>query len=256
MNRSKAIINTKAIRHNLRIIRETSGTKIIGIVKANAYGFGIEEISRILREEKVEILGVPYVHEAQRLRKSGDNGEILITGSISIDQVDDIINNDLQVSIVNTKVLKALNQEARKKETIIKIHIFIDTGMNREGVRTDELDLLIVELKTFTNLKVIGCLTHLISSDDEDKKQSQRQLSLFEEAKNKIENIFGKLDYTHTHNSAAIFSGIKNNATYSRPGLSIYGYLPNRELYNSSKLEMGLELISEVTLVKKVIKGE
>jgi alanine racemase len=256
MNRSKAIINTKAIRHNLRIIRETSGTKIIGIVKANGYGFGMEEISRILREEKVEILGVPYVHEAQKLRRSGDDGEILITGSISIDQVDDIVENDLQVSIVNTKVLNALNVEAKRKNILIKIHIFIDTGMNREGVRIDELEILISELKTLENLKVIGCLTHLISSDDVNKQQSEDQLRLFEEAKTKIESAFGKLDYTHTHNSAAIFSGINNKASYSRPGLSIYGYLPNKRLFDESKLEMGLELVSEVTLTKRVLKGE
>ncbi len=256
MNRSKAIINTKAIRHNLRIIRQTSGTKIIGIVKANGYGFGITEISEILREEKVEILGVPYVHEAEKLRKSGDTGEILITGSVSIEQVDDIVKNDLQVSIVNTNVLNALNEEAKKKNTIIKIHVFVDTGMNREGVRIDELDDLLEELQTYTNLKIIGCLTHLISSDDGDKNQSKLQLAQFEDAKSKIEEVFGQLDYTHTHNSAAIFSGIENHSTYSRPGLSIYGYLPNRRLYESSSLEMGLELVSEVTLVKTVLKGE
>jgi alanine racemase len=256
MNRSKAIINTKAIRHNLRIIRQTSGTKIIGIVKANGYGFGITEISKILREEKVEILGVPYVHEAEQLRKSGDVGEILITGSVSIDQVDDIVNNEFQVSIANTNVLNELNEEAKKKNTIIKIHIFVDTGMNREGVRTDELEPLMIKLKSYKYLKVIGCLTHLISSDDDDKKQSEQQLSNFEDAKRKIKDVFGQLDYTHSHNSAAIFSGIKNYSTYSRPGLSIYGYLPNRKLFDKSKLQMGLELTSEVTLIKKVLKGE
>jgi len=162
----------------------------------------------------------------------------------------------LQVSIVNTNVLSALNKEAKAKNTIIKIHVFVDTGMNREGVRIDELDNLLEELQTFTNLNVIGCLTHLISSDDENKKQSEQQLTLFENAKSKIENVFGQLDYTHTHNSAAIFSGIENHSTYSRPGLSIYGYLPNRKLYESTALEMGLELVSEVTLVKTVLKGE
>ena len=116
MNRSKAIINTKNIRHNLRIIREISGTKIIGIVKANGYGTGINEISKVLRDEGVEMLGVPYVHEAEGLREQGDTGEILLTGTLSEEEVKKVINLKLQVCTVNINVLNALNKSAKDRK--------------------------------------------------------------------------------------------------------------------------------------------
>ncbi len=256
MNRSKAIINTKNIRHNLRIIREISGTKIIGIVKANGYGIGISEISKVLRDEGVEILGVPYVHEAHELREKGDKGEILLTGTLSEDEVNNVISLDLQVCTVNINVLNELNNAAKLKNTKVLLHIFVDTGMNREGVKTHKLEAFIKALQTFDNLKVVGCLTHLISSDDIDKTQTENQILEFRNALNKIESAFGKLEYIHTHNSAAIFNDISCLGNYSRPGLAIYGFLPTRELQAKSGLRPSLKLVSEVILIKKVNKGE
>lgn len=256
MNRSKAIINTKNIRHNLRIIREKSDTKIIGIVKANGYGTGINEISKVLRDEGVEMLGVPYVHEAQGLREEGDSGDILLTGTLFESEVNEVINLDLQVCTVNINVLKSLDQSAKSQNKKALLHIFVDTGMNREGVKLINLDDFISKLKTFENLKVVGCLTHLISSDDKDKTQTEKQIAQFTTALEKIEQAFGKLEYIHTHNSAAIFNDIKSPGNYSRPGIAIYGFLPTRELQENSNLRPSLKLVSEVTLVKQVKKGE
>lgn len=256
MNSSKAIINTKNIRHNLRIIREKSDNKIIGIVKANGYGFGMNSISKVLREENVEMLGVPYVHEAEGLRNQGDKGDILLTGTLSLAEVEDVIKLDLQVSTVNIQILEALNNAAKNKRKIVKIQIFVDTGMNREGVRIDELDDFLVKLKKLEYLKVVGCLTHLISSDDTDTRQTLKQIEDFKYAINKIENLFGKLEIIHSHNSAAIFNNIENIGNYSRPGFAIYGFLPNRELYNNSELLPGLQIVSQVSLIKNVYKGE
>ena len=256
MNRSKAIINTKNIRHNLRIIREISGTKIIGIVKANGYGTGINEISKVLRDEGVEMLGVPYVHEAEGLREQGDTGDILLTGTLSEDEVKSVISLHLQVCTVNINVLNALNQAAKSQNTKALLHIFVDTGMNREGVKLNKLDEFIDVLLTFDNLKVVGCLTHLIASDDVDKTQTNEQIREFTLALNKIELAFGKLEYIHTHNSAALFNDIASPSNYSRPGIAIYGFLPTRELQEKSGLIPSLKLVSEVTLIKQVSKGE
>ncbi len=256
MNRSKAIINTKNIRHNLRIIREKSGTKIIGIVKANGYGTGINEISKVLRDEGVEMLGVPYVHEAQGLREKGDKGEILLTGTLSEDEVEEVIYLDLQVCTVNINVLRSLNEAAKCKNKKALLHIFVDTGMNREGVKPHNLEAFIVVLKTFEHLKIVGCLTHLISSDDKDKTQTKNQIAEFSNALDKIETAFGKLEYIHTHNSAAIFNEIESPSNFSRPGIAIYGFLPTRELQSKSDLKPSLKLVSEVSLVKHVSKGE
>lgn len=256
MNSSKAIINTKNIRHNLSIIREKSENKIIGIVKANGYGFGINSISKLLREENVEMLGVPYVHEAEGLRIQGDKGDILLTGTLSFEEVEDVILLDLQVSTVNIQVLEALNNAAIKKNKTVKIQIFVDTGMNREGVKTNELDQFLTKLKKLKSLKVVGCLTHLISSDDIDTSQSLKQIEEFKLAIKKIENEFGKLEIIHSHNSAAIFNNIENVGNYTRPGFAIYGFLPTRELSEKSKLLPGLQIVSQVSLIKNVIKGE
>lgn len=256
MNTTKAIVNTKNIRHNLRIIREKSGTKIVGIVKANGYGFGMYEISKILREENVEILGVPYVHEAEMLRDRGDIGEILLTGTLSKLEVNDVIRLNLQVCTVNISILKELDIAARNASKHALVHIFVDTGMNREGVKLEDLDNFIANLTKLKNIKVIGCLTHLISSDDKDKYQTNNQIELFMKSLQKIKSVFGFLEYVHTHNSAAIFNDIKNVGSYCRPGIAIYGFLPNQDLMSNSNLLPGLELVSEVSLVKAVKKGE
>lgn len=256
MNISKAIINTKNIKHNLRIIREKTDNKIIGIVKANGYGFGMNSISKVLREEGVEMLGVPYAHEAEGLRHQGDTGEILLTGTLKSQEVEDVIRLDLQVSTVNVQVLEELNKVAIANDKIVKIQIFVDTGMNREGVKTSDLEGFLEKVKNLRNLKVVGCLTHLIASEDMDKSQTLKQIDDFEIAVKQIEEKFGKLEIIHTHNSAAIFNNIRNIGTYTRPGFAIYGFLPTRELFEKSDLLPGIQIVSEVSLIKNVRKGE
>jgi alanine racemase len=134
--------------------------------------------------------------------------------------------------------------------------VFVDTGMNREGVKLNELDDFLIRLRTMGNLKVVGCLTHLIASDDIDTSQTNRQIDDFEIAVKKIEKQFGKLDIIHSHNSAAVFNNIRDIGNYTRPGFAIYGFLPTRELFESSGLMPGIEIVSEVSLIKNVLQGE
>lgn len=255
MNRAKAVINTDNIKHNLRIIKEKSENEIIGIVKSNAYGLGAVEISKILRNEKISLLGVAFVHEAIEIRNSGDNGQIYITAPVSEFELTDIVNYNLEPSISNIRILKKLDAIASENKKKVNIHLYIDTGMNRDGIKPNDIYKFLNIIKQTDNLKVKGLLTHFISAG-QHKKQTEKQVDLLESVLEILNKNGIKPNHIHTHNSSAIFNNITNIGNYSRPGLSIYGFLKDSKSALKQNLKPVVSLQSEISLIKEVKAGE
>ena len=201
------------------------------------------------------MLGVAFVHEAIELRESGDNGDIYITAPVSINELDAIVKYDLEISISNIDLLIPLDKKARSKSKNIKIHIYIDTGMNRDGIKPKEINKFIDIYKNTTNLSLRGVLTHFISAG-QHKNQTEQQVELLKSVLDIMNSNDLKPELIHSHNSSAIFGGISNIGNYSRPGLSIYGYLKSEKFASKKDLKSSVSLTSEVSLIKDVKKGE
>ncbi len=254
MRQTKIEINISNFKYNLNKIKEFAlNCNIIAVVKANAYGHGIIEIAKILREENIEILAVAFASEAKQLRENGDIGEILVMAQGYDSEVQMIVDYKLQVASGNLQHLKALSDIAMMNNTKIKVHLFLDTGMHRDGFLIEEIESVLLAIKEHKGIELIGIMSHYAASEELNGVMSLIQLNKF---KNILSKVEVKLKYIHLSNSAGIFNYDNSFVNFVRPGIALHGLLPDIEMAEKYNLKPTLTLTTKVSLVKKVIKGE
>lgn len=224
---SKLYINKENLKNNLEYIHKflNPKTRIIAMVKANAYGCGMIEITKYLETLGVTDYGVALVKEGVFLRQNGILSNILVTSQFITEDINDIIKYNLSVSVSNIELLEKLNNEAEKHSKLIKIHIKIDTGMGRLGFTEDNIyDNIQIIKNNFNNIIIDGIYTHL-SCADSDENYTLKQLEKFDNILNKLQNLGFKFNYIHALNSYGILRYNKYQFTHVRPGMLLYGYL-------------------------------
>jgi alanine racemase len=177
-------INLDNIEHNINKIKETTDKKIIGVVKANAYGLGIEDITKIL-DDKVDAFAVSNMDEALKVQSSKD---ILILYPVIEDEDTEHIKDNFILTVDNMDMLEKLKATGRE----YRVHIYVDTGMNRFGVKPYEVRGFIEDIKRkYEFIKIEGMYTHLHNTGDEAYtiKQIESFRTVVEEYKNEIKNI-------------------------------------------------------------------
>ncbi len=257
MRRTIAEINVHHLVHNIKQIRrKASGAEILGIVKANAYGHGSVAIAKILRDEGVNYLGVAYPEEGVELRENGDDGEIIIVVPDSKHEADTIAKNNMQTVVASLDILSTLSESAISHNKIIKTHLFIDTGMRRDGIRPKDAVEFMKQSEKMKGIEMVGILTHLGSAESCDPKNYRYQLRSFEQCLDELKSAGFVFPIIHAVNSA----GISNipNAIYNmvRPGFAIYGCMPDEKLAIEMNLKPVLSLKTEVLFVKNVFEGD
>ena len=166
-----AEIDLNSLRFNLRSARRFIGdnTKCLAVVKADAYGHGAIECSRAFVGEGVDWLGVALFEEAIELRDAGLNSPVLCLGGLSLGQEDEAIARDVTPVIFTLVEAAVLDEAARRAERTAKIHLKIDTGMGRLGVRWDRLQPFLDQLKRFSALSIEAVMSHFASANDDDE---------------------------------------------------------------------------------------
>ncbi|MBI5197296.1 MAG: alanine racemase, partial [Nitrospirae bacterium] len=176
-----AEIDLDSLRFNLRWIRgrvpET--TKILAVVKANAYGHGAVPISRELSAQGVDMLGVALVEEGIALRKAGIVSPILVMGGIFEEQTPEIFEYRLTPTVYGLPLARRLSETARKSGRDLPVHIKLDTGMGRLGVRPEDAEAFVLRVNQLGGLKMEGIMTHFSEADLADKSFAREQLSVF-----------------------------------------------------------------------------
>lgn len=231
--------------------------KYMAVVKADSYGHGAVECARKLEGEGVDWFGVALPEEGVELRKSGIHKHILCLGSFWAGQEREILNYNITPVVYRPEIAEIFNQAARERGVIADIHVKVDTGMNRIGVRFDELKDFVEKLKRFENLKVDGVMTHFAAADT-DNDFTNLQVRRFNEAVEvfhekgfrptfkDLANSPGALGYANTHGNMVRLGGV------------LYGLwsdvLP-KDL-EPPELKAVLSLHTRITLLKKVLKGE
>lgn len=254
MRQTKIEINISNLRYNINKIKEYSKQcELIGVVKANAYGHGIIEVARILRDENIDILAVAFASEAKLLRENGDNGEILIMAQGYDSEVNMIVDYNLQVASGSISHLKALSEAGISSNTKLKVHLFIDTGMHRDGFLINEIDEVLELTQSLKGIEIVGLMSHYLASEDLESDTSNKQQNLFKETLNKIKNT---LKYIHLSNSSGILNYNNSFATHVRPGIALHGLMPDEKLAIMFGLKPTLTLKTKISLVKEVKKGE
>lgn len=184
------VIEKEDLIHNIRAIKELAkrnGTddskkpyQIIGVVKGNGYGLGLIEFSKILVEQGINILAVSCVDEAIRIRKSNINADILLLSSTCIqEEVQELINNNIILTIGSTMAAEIANRLAKAKNKKIRAHIKIDTGFGRYGFIYDNIKEILEVYKNFPNLKIEGTFSHFAQSYERKLAYTKIQFDRF-----------------------------------------------------------------------------
>ena len=253
INREKAI-------HNLLEVRRAVGPnrKICAVVKADSYGMGAIEMSKMYLENGVDMFAVAVISEAMDLREEIKDKDILVLGYTTEEYFEDAINNNVTLTIYNYEHAAKLNAAAKKLNQVANIHIKVETGMNRLGFLPTEENADLVELiSTMDNVKIQGAYTHFARADEKDKTaahiQAQRYFSFIE----MLEKRNVRIPIKHVANSAAIIDLPQYYLDMVRPGIILSGFYPSNEVNMKEYIfKPCVTLKARLANVKKLEAGE
>lgn len=224
-----AEIDLAAIANNVEAIRRlvSPPTQIMAVVKANAYGHGAVEVSRVALEHGADWLGVAIYEEAEELRQAGIGAPILILGYSPPDEAEAIVSLDLSQAVWTRGQAEALARAAAKLGRPAKVHIKLDTGMGRIGfLPTAEAVKEIERIAALPGIVIEGTFTHFSSADDEDKTFTREQLERFHQMLGAIRSRGVEVGLRHAASSAAILTMPEAHLDLVRLGVSLYGHFP------------------------------
>lgn len=261
LRRAYAEIHLDRARRNIEKIKSLlpEKTKLMAVVKANAYGHDDETMSNLFSSVGIENFAVSNIHEAEKLRSYGIKGDILILGYTSPEYSEELSRFDIINTAVSYDHAKALSENA---ESPVRIHIKLDTGMGRIGLKNDSPIKTADEIEkicALPNIKVEGIFTHyaVADSDDEDDisyTESQRDFILAVSDELRKRGI--EIPAVHFLNSAGGTYYPDERSSFARFGVMLYGLMPNFKKSLPFELEPVMELKAEVSYVKEIKAGE
>jgi alanine racemase len=245
-------INTDSIRKNIQTIKQkVEGRDVMAVLKANAYGLGVKEISKILESEGVSRFGVANLDEALEIREESEL-PIQILGGVLEEEIKLAIQKDIILPIGSIDIAKRMSQIAKNLEKDAKCHILVDTGMGRLGLVYDEEKVIeeIKEILKIPNIYIEGIYTHYSIANVPTNSHTKNQLKRFKKVLKKIPKTF---DIIHTANSDAINNFPNTYFDMVRTGINLYGVfdLEGRRAYS---LEPAISLKSRVIDIRKLKK--
>jgi alanine racemase len=256
-----AEIDLAALAHNFQVIRNHVGdeVKILAAVKANAYGHGAPDCARRLEREGADWFGVALPEEGLELREAGITRPVLCLGGFWPGQERLLLQQRLTPVVYRLDMLASLDQAAREANASAAVHVKIDTGMGRLGVRADQVSEFCAALTRFQNIRIDGLMTHLAAANDEDKQDfTSEQMRRFDEAVTEFRGRGFSPSLIHAANSAATFAQPRNGENMVRPGGTLYGFSKDVLPANiqTPPLRPVLSLYSRIMLLKQVPRGE
>jgi len=255
-HRSAAIIDLACISHNLAVVREKApGRKIIAMVKANAYGHGMVRTAEHLALSGVDYLGTAFVEEALALRQAGITTPIITSGPFSKFQIGLFIENKVDFTVAAVGTLKLIDEAAAFYGKRVNIHLKIDTGMMRIGIRHSNAHKLFEAALDAKNCHVVSIYSHFASADSEDIDFPRLQLERFLEATRFYEQHDIQKPLLQIANSAAICRMPESHLDMVRPGIMLYGYHPSEQTAAEADLRPALSFRAKVMYFKVILAG-
>jgi alanine racemase len=249
------------IRKNLEGIRKAVGRdrKVLIAVKANGYGHGAVEVSRMAeRTGLADWLGVATVPEALELRKAGIRLPILKFSPAFPEEMAAAIENGLTLAVGERSNIEALQRVCKAKGIRARVHLKVDTGMGRVGVSVEEAPALARFIEqACPDMCLEGIFTHLPVSDKRQQlPYTRKEVDLFKQAVADIAQALGRTpELVHCSNSGAVLGYEEAWLSMVRPGIMIYGYYPDETTPKTIALFPGISFLSRVSFVKHVLKG-
>ncbi|MCQ2485987.1 MAG: alanine racemase [Clostridia bacterium] len=260
MNRVYLKIDLDKICNNINEVIKKVGkdTKVLAVVKGDAYGHGAIEVTKALSEIGTYGFAVATVGEALALRRAGITKPILILDFVFPNQFETIIRNDIMLTIFQYGIAKSLNEAAEQMGTTAHIHIKVDTGMGRIGYIPDDKSVdEICRIAQLPNIEIDGIFTHFACADIVDKTSMNNQYEKFRTFVEKLEARGINIPIKHVCNSAAIIDKEDNFLNLVRSGIVTYGLYPSEEVHKENlHIEPAMELHSVVINIKTIHEGD
>lgn len=243
-------VSVDNFKHNINSIQKKIGNdcKIMPVIKANAYGTELN--TRIDLLEQFDIVGVAIVDEGINLRKLGFKKEILIINPCFVDELDDAIENNLTISISDYDFIKKLGEKNKK----VKVHLEIETGMSRTGMKLENVAEIVELVKKYENIEIEGIYTHM-SSAGIDKEYTKMQIESFNKAVEMVKKQNINLKYIHMSASDGTIFFPEAHYNLVRPGIILYGYESTEGVSNEIDIKPVCKLKSKITFLKTVEAG-
>lgn len=245
-----AEVDLKALKSNLNYLRKKSGTDIMPVLKANAYGHDMIELAKYCRKIKVKYLGVATLGEALKIRESGDKGRILgwLYDVKNNNEIKDAVAKSIDIGIFDEKHIPIISKMLPKNAKA-KIHLFVDTGIDRNGVPYENAFDAAVQISKDPKFELVGMMSHFCCSDKKNDSFTKEQLRLFRELRKRLESQNIKPELVHIGNTGGILNYDLSDFTLARSGSGIYG------LVNDKNLTPVLSLKSKIIQLKYIHKG-
>ncbi len=252
-----ALVNREYIRHNFGKVKESipPDTEVLAVIKANAYGHGAFEVANVLRSCGCRMFGVAFCEEGAELRSAGIREDIVVLGGVYSNQLKGLIDHDLTPVVYDLDTAVSLNALAKKMDRHVGVHVKVDTGMGRLGLLRHEVVPFFEKLKHLGNISVEGIMSHFSDVDEEDKAYADKQLKDFMDTIDIINGRGWKPRFVHMSNSATVIDYPQAHFNMVRPGIMLYGALPNPRFYGRVDIRPALELKTRVVRIKRLCEG-
>lgn len=254
---TSAIIDTGALKFNFLELRNRipQNTKIMAIVKANAYGHGDAEVARTLEALGCEYFGVALLEEGARLRSRGIRAPIAVLGGVYPGQMKELFELNLTPVVFDIETARRIDSHAGSLGALKKIHVKIDTGMGRLGLQPVEVGPFFQAARGLKHIQVEALLSHFVEAEAEDKEFSKLQLKLFLESVEKTKGLGFAPGFIDMANSAAAVDYMDSHLGLVRPGLMLYGSYPDRRLAGKIRLKPVMSLKTRILHLKELPAG-
>lgn len=254
---TRAIISLEAFRHNIGCVRSycRAGTGIMAVVKANAYGHGMIDISAEAIRGGVDFLAVARVSEALEIRKSGITHPLLVFEIPPASSIEEAIAGRIDLSVGTSEGGASISRIAAARGEKAVVHVKVDTGMGRLGFSSGTAAADIISLLGLPGLELGGLYSHFATSEDPNRSFANLQISRFIDVIERLRREGIEPPLVHMANSGAVITLPQAHFDMVRPGIMLYGYPPSRSMSERHPLRPVLSLISNISMLRGISKG-
>lgn len=255
---NRLAVDLAAIRQNFRALASLHGlgaSRLLAVVKCDAYGHGMIEVSRALVEEGAWGLAVFDVTEGELLRSNGINARIFLLSGFSQGDEEEIIALGLIPGVTSHVQIDALEKAAARRNAHCKIHLKADTGMGRMGFDPDEIPHILRARGNYPHLAFSGLYTHLSSADDPEDPENQRQIETFSRLLATVRHLGWDPPLLHVANSAGLIHLPASIFSLARIGLAIYGAYPGEKARRKILLRPAMSYTSRIAEIRTLSPG-
>ncbi|HWI63944.1 MAG TPA: alanine racemase [Symbiobacteriaceae bacterium] len=249
-------VNLDAIRQNVAELRRLApNSQLMAVVKADGYGHGALQVARTALEAGATWLGVATVEEGVELRRNGVVAPTLVFGYVPEEQIGMVLLHGIRPAVFSLDLARALEERGKGLVRQAYLHLKIDTGMGRVGIRPDEIVAFVRELKKLPHAEIEGVFTHLATADEPENPFAGEQLAEFERVLQLLKNEGINPPVIHAANSAGIMLWPNSHYDLVRAGIAMYGHPPDPAVEWPAQLKPALTWRTRVGLVKEVPAG-